>query len=231
MLSGIGLTMARALALNGARKVYLLGRRESILSTAAKEFPSVFVPVPCDVTSHASLQSAVDLVASDAGGYINLLIANSGVTGPTLPYGVPRPTTIAGIREVLFTEGVMAGMTSTLDVNVTGAFNTMIAFLPLLEAGNRRAIEFQRAPEGHGQSVVWGRPLKEGSDVPAVQSQVVFTSSISGFSRSPMSSPSYAASKAAITHLTKHSASSLARFGIRVNALAPGCKFSFLSKG
>ncbi|KAL2255254.1 hypothetical protein VTK26DRAFT_3751 [Humicola hyalothermophila] len=70
-----------------------------------------------------------------------------------------------------------------------------------------------------------------GDDVPSVQSQVVFTSSIAGFSRSAMSTPSYAASKAALTHLTKHSSSTLARFGIRVNALAPGLFPSELAKG
>ncbi|KAK6835031.1 Short-chain dehydrogenase/reductase sat3 [Apiospora arundinis] len=160
--------MARALAFNGAAKVYLLGRRLEPLEAAAKEHPSL-VPVRCDVTSKADLQAAVDFVKADApGGCVNLVVANSGTIGP------------ADAR-------------------------------------------FPR----------WmGKPLAGGSgDVPAVQSQVIFTTSVSAFSRHWSSSPPYLTSKVAIMQVAKHASTQLARFGIRVNAIAPGLYPSELSLG
>lgn len=202
--------MARALAANGARRVYLLGRRRDVLE-AAVETEKAFVAVQCDVTNKASLQGAVDKITTEVG-YINLLVANAGTIGPTEGW---RPDfTIAELRAQFFDQLTMAHMTVTMDINVTGAFYTMVAFLELLDAGNHKALG------GTG----FGGP-RPGEEAASVQSQVIFTSSISAFSRSPMSPPAYAASKAAILHLTKHASSNLARYGIRVNALAPGCKW------
>ncbi|KAL2163819.1 hypothetical protein VTH06DRAFT_5878 [Thermothelomyces fergusii] len=206
--TGIGLTMARALAVNGAKRVYLLGRRLDVLNTAALEHPGVFVPIQCDVTSHASLQSAVDRVASETG-YVNLLVANSGVGGHS--QGMDGSLPLSELRSRLFTPEVMEATTSTLQVNVTGAYFTMLAFLELLDAGNKRALEGD-----------FGGPAVGGSKLPTVSSQVVVTSSIAAFSRMSMSSPAYLASKAAILQLAKYASSNLAPYGIRVNALAPG---------
>jgi NAD(P)-dependent dehydrogenase (short-subunit alcohol dehydrogenase family) len=206
--------MARALAINGAKRVYILGRRLNVLATAAAKHPTVFVPIQCDVTSHASLQAAVDRIASETG-HINLLIANSGVGGPAGGWNSALP--VSEVRAKLFSQVSMDGMTSTLNVNVTGAFFTIVAFLELLDEGNKKALK-----GGFGQ------PIVEGSDVPAIQSQVIVTGSMAAFSRMAMSSPSYAASKAAITHLTKQASSSLAGYGIRANAFAPGRKYSVL---
>jgi NAD(P)-dependent dehydrogenase (short-subunit alcohol dehydrogenase family) len=209
--------MARALAINGASRVYLLGRRLDILTTAASSHPSIFVPIQCDVTSHASLQSAVDQITTQSG-YINLLIANSGVGGPPVHWDPSLP--LSQVRTNLFSaaaggQAVMDETTSTLNVNVTGAFFTMVAFLELLDQGNKIAVA------GKG----FGKPIQEGSDVPSVQSQIIVTSSIAAFSRMAMSSPAYAAGKAAILHLTKQASSNLAVYGIRANALAPGCEY------
>ncbi|KAH6649481.1 hypothetical protein F5144DRAFT_481198 [Chaetomium tenue] len=215
--TGIGLTMARALAINGAKRVYLLGRRLDVLSTAAAENPGIFHPIQCDVTAHASLQSAVDQITSETG-HVNLLVANSGVGGPAA--GWNPGLSVGEVRAKLFSQANMDGMTSTLNVNVTGAFFTIVAFLELLDEGNKRALQGG-----------FGRPIVEGSDVPAIQSQVIVTGSIAGFSRMAMSSPAYAASKAAIMHLTKQASSSLAGYGIRANALAPGLFPSELASG
>ncbi|KAK3897657.1 hypothetical protein C8A05DRAFT_19614 [Staphylotrichum tortipilum] len=207
--TGIGLTMARALATNGAKRVFLLGRRLDVLEETCKEHPSIFAPIKCDVTSHASLQAAVDQIAAETG-FINLLLANSGISGatsgwnPTLPLSEVRVKMFAG-------QAIMDDMTSTFNVNVTGAFFTIVAFLELLDAGNKKAVEGG-----------FGAPLTPGSDVPSIQSQVIVTSSISAYSRMAMSIPAYAASKAAILHLTKQASTSMARYGIRANALAPG---------
>ena len=168
------------------------------------------MPIQCDVTSVSSLQAAVDTVTSQTG-FINLLVANSGVPGPTAGYDPSKP--VSEIRKAIFTQETMDAMTQALHVNVSGAFYTMIAFLELLEAGNKNALKGG-----------FGKPDREGSDVQSVQSQVIVTSSVAAFSRSPASRPAYASSKAGIMHLTKQASSSLARYGIRANALAPGCE-------
>ncbi len=58
----------------------------------------------------------------------------------------------------------MDDMTSTLNVNVTGAFFTIVAFLELLDAGNKKAVEGG-----------FRAPPSPGSDVPSIQSQVIVT--------------------------------------------------------
>lgn len=212
--SGIGLMMARALAGAGAKRVYILGRRKDVLEKAAIEHDSLS-PLECDVTSKTSLQSVVDTIAKDFG-FVNLLIANSGVIGPENRYN-PQ-LSISELRKSLFEETDMDEFTKTFHVNVTGAYFTMVAFLELLDAGNKNALKGG-----------FGAPLKQGSDVQSIQSQIIVTSSISAYSRAPASTPAYSGSKAAIAHLAKHASSNLARYGIRVNALAPGCKLINLS--
>lgn len=204
--------MAKALMANGAKKVYILGRRMEVLDVAAKETLGL-IPVQCDVTSKASLQAAVDRITADTG-YINLLVANSGLGGTRNIWGAGK--SVADLRRAMFTEHSMEAFTETFRVNVTGAFFTMGAFLELLDAGNGTPL----LPEAHGGgAVVPGRTA-----VPAVQSQVVITSSISAFVRGGATPPAYGGSKAAILHLAKQASSQLAHVGIRVNALAPGCK-------
>lgn len=235
--TGIGLVMARALLGAGAKKVYILGRRRDVLDKAASEAAAdlkkassssssigVLVPIECDVTSKASLQSAVDAVTKDAG-YLNLLVANSGIGGPEARYG--KGKSVSELRRELFEQVEMEDFTRAFHVNVTGAYFTMLAFLELLDAGNKHAVSHANEAEGS----VFGVPNPDATSnpkVPAVQSQVVFTSSISAFSRSHVSGPAYSGSKSAIMHLTKHSSSNLAEHGIRVNALAPGCKSTSL---
>ncbi|KAL4939902.1 hypothetical protein BDV06DRAFT_230751 [Aspergillus oleicola] len=207
--SGIGLTMARVLPQNGARRVYILGRRLEVLVKAAAEHPSL-VALQCDVNSKDNLQSVVDRITTEVG-YVNLVIANAGDIGPPVRF---NPTaSLSELREALFTNFSMDEMNNTLHLNITAAFFTMTAFLELLDAGNKKAL--------HGGST-FGKPIKEGSDVPSSQSQVIFTTSISAFSRHWSSSPPYLTSKVAIMQVTKHASTQLARFGIRVNAIAPG---------
>ncbi|KAK1753694.1 short-chain dehydrogenase [Echria macrotheca] len=215
--TGIGLMMSRALAANGAAKVYILGRRMDVLEEAAKENPDILIPVQCDVTSKDSIQAAVDRVAKEVG-FVNLVIANSGVLGSKAHWN-PKAS-VSELRQTLFTEHSMDDMTYGMHVNTTAAFFTMAAFLELLDAGNKNALKGG-----------FGAPLKAGSDVPSIQSQVIFTSSVAAYSRHPFSSPSYAASKVAIMHLTKQAATALAGHGIRANALAPGLFPSVLASG
>ncbi|KAJ5161549.1 NAD(P)-binding protein [Penicillium capsulatum] len=203
---GVGLTMARALAFHGARRVYLLGQRLEILQSAAWEHPSM-VPVQCDVTSKSDLQAAVDRVSGEVG-YVNLVVANAGTSGP--PGHFAPDLSLADLRRTLFADFSMEGMTDTMNLNVTAAFFTMTAFLELLDAGNRQGLQ-----GGYGQ------PNPNIAPIPP-QSQVIFTTCVSAFSRNWSSSPSYLTSKAAVMQVTKYASAQLARYGIRVNAIAPG---------
>lgn len=205
---GIGLTMTRALAFNGAQKVYIIGRRLDKLEETAKEHENI-VPIQGDVTSKADLQTAVDKITQEVG-YVNLVIANSGSIGPAVRFN-PN-SSIKELRETLFTDFNPEEMTDTLNLNVTAAFFTMTAFIELLDAGNKKAL-----------SGGFGKPA-EGSSVPLIQSQVIFTTSVSAFSRHWSSSPPYLTSKVAIMQVAKHASTQLAPHGIRVNALAPGSK-------
>lgn len=203
--------MARALAFNGAKAVYIVGRRLDVLETAAQEHPSL-IPLQCDVTKKEDLQSVVDRIASDIG-YVNLVVANSGSIGPPVRFN--PAFSLEETHKTMFTDFSMEDMNDVLSLNVTGAFFTMTAFLPLLDAGNKNAVKGG-----------FGKPIKEGSDVPSIQSQVIFTTSISAFSRHEASSPPYLTSKVAIMQVAKYASTQFARFGIRVNAIAPGSKYN-----
>ncbi|KAL3456618.1 hypothetical protein BJX64DRAFT_293879 [Aspergillus heterothallicus] len=87
----------------------------------------------------------------------------------------------------------MDEMNEALHPNITAAFFAMTAFLELLDAGTRKA-----------NKGGYGRPISET------------------VSRHWSSPPPYLTSKAAIMQVTKHASTQLARFGIRVNAIAPG---------
>lgn len=200
--------MAEALAVNGAAKVFILGRRADVLQDAAARHPDVMVPVACDVTSKESLESAADVVAK-ATGHINLLIANSGVSGTGARYNASL--SLPELRASLLATP-MDAFTQTFHVNATGAWFTMVAFLELLDAGNKRALS--------GGAGAFGAPV--AGRAPGVQSQVVFTSSLASFSRGYWTGPDYGSSKAAVTHLMKQASTNLAPYGIRANALAPG---------
>lgn len=148
---------------------------------------------------------------------MNLVVANSGILGPYASFD--RSLSIPELRGGLFVGVDMAAFTETMHVNVTGAYYTILVFLELLDAGNKNAL--------NGGV---GKPLKEGSAFPRVQSQVIVTSSLGAYSREKASAPSYTASKTAIAQLAQHAATNLAPYQIRVNTLAPGCEpFSYAS--
>lgn len=210
--TGIGWMMAEALAVNGAAKVFLLGRREDVLTKSAAKYPDVMVPVTCDVSSKTSLEAAVAQVAKTTG-FINLLVANSGIGGSANRYNASL--SLSELRAQLMAPA-MEDFTKTFHVNVTGAWFTMVAFLELLDAGNKHAVS--------GQAGAFGAPVKEGGKAPSVQSQVVFTSSLASVSRGYWTQADYGGSKAAVTYLMKQASTNLAPYGIRSNAIAPGRK-------
>lgn len=195
--------MTKAFALNGAHKVYIIGRRKEKLDEAAKIAPEIIIPLVGDVTSKESLVSLSEHVKNDVG-YVNLLICNSGI----MPKSIPAKPTEASIAE--FAQAALQqtaeDWNDTFATNSTSVALSTFAFLELLDAGNKR------------------------NNCPGRKSQVLVTTSIAGYLRVPGSNMAYGASKAAATHLIKHLAGTLALYSIRVNGIAPGLFPSDLSE-
>lgn len=176
--SGLGLYAARALDANGAKAVYIVGRRESTLREAAKTAVNGTIkPIVGDVSDKASLTKIVEQIREEQG-YVNLLYANAGVSGPkdrsNLSDKGEKPT-VKEYQEALW-QPEMQEFTTALHINCTGVYYTAIAFLDLLDAGNKK----RNVPQ---------------------DSQVLVTSSIAGFSRQLASSYAYSTSKAAVNRM------------------------------
>ena len=192
--------IAKALEANGAAKVYIIGRRKEMLDAAAAQAQhGNIVPIVGDVSSKDSLKAVAAQIKADVG-YLNLLVPNSGVTGP------PGNIGTAGISLEEFVAQAYADpmeeFTKTYHVNTTGVYFTVLAFLELLDAGNKKG------------------------NMGDVQSQIITLSSIAGYNRLAMGGFAYCGSKAATTHLVKQFATYFSRWGIRSNALAPGCELA-----
>jgi NAD(P)-dependent dehydrogenase (short-subunit alcohol dehydrogenase family) len=202
--SGIGLVMARALEANGAT-VYIIGRRKDKLDEAAATAQhGNIIPLQGDVTSKTDLERIAAHIATETG-FVNLVIANSGIMGPNNRNLNPRADdgsslclpTIQETQKALWDFPVEA-VTDTYCVNVAGVLYTAIAFLDLLDKGNQR-----------GNVQQW--------------SQVMVTSSIGGFHRGwTQAGLAYTTSKAAVSHMVKSLASYLIQHRIRVNGIVPG---------
>jgi len=66
--------MAKALAANGAKAVYILGRREASLQSAASQSPhGNIIPIVTDVSSQESLEAAAAKIRKEHG-YVNAVI-------------------------------------------------------------------------------------------------------------------------------------------------------------
>jgi len=196
---GLGLMMAKALEENGAT-VYIVGRRLEVLEKAANEHNrhGKLIPLQGDVTSKESLQQLASTIKAQTG-YINLLVNNGGVFGPNT-MDRPKNQTVKEFVDYFWNQSSVEDFTNIFKVNVTGVLYTTLAFLELLDAGN-----------------------KEGRGLDGVSSQVITTSSIGGLRRDKnVSSFAYQSSKAGVTHMCKILASILPEYGIRSNIIAPG---------
>ncbi|KAH6704848.1 short chain dehydrogenase/reductase family [Verticillium dahliae] len=201
--TGIGLLITKALVANGAT-VYILGRRGDVLRQAAQSIGVEAVkPVICDVTSKASLTSAVNVISADTG-YINLLICNAGISGPQthLPSS-EHQISVEDFSRVNMDVSI-EDYTRTFRANVVATWYTTMAFLRLLDAGNRKGNVRQK-------------------------SQVVAITSIAAFNKVNTAGFAYSQSKAACTHLMKNLAVALPRWEIRANMICPGRQYFELS--
>lgn len=207
--SGLGLYAARALDANGAKAVYIVGRREETLKQAASTAVNgTIIPIVGDVSDKNSLKKVAEQIRQ-VHGYINFLFANAGIGGPKHASALPRDKklTIQDFQDVVFAPE-MDEFTKTLHLNTTAVFYTAAAFLDLLDAGNKKG------------------------NVPQ-DSQIVVTSSVAGLSRHLASSFAYSASKAAVNHVVKMLSTFLGQndFKIRANVVAPGLYPSEMTQG
>src|SRR5205807_1177336 len=128
---------------------------KEVLEKAAQSVStSNIIPLVGDVTSKEALTALVSTIASQTG-YINLLIANSGTLGPQSSIPVPSISSLSDFQkawgEIDFKE-----YAHTFELNTVGVWYTIVAFLGLLDEGNKKGNVEQK-------------------------SQVIATSSIGGF--------------------------------------------------
>ncbi|OJD30532.1 nad-binding protein [Diplodia corticola] len=235
--SGIGLAMASAIAQTGAKRIYLLGRRADVLSTAAATLNAkvssstdnpIVIALPTDVTSRASVAAAAARIERDVG-HLDVLINNAGKTGPPNKAAL-EAASVAELQDVLLTgfadgnDGGDGEWLDTLRVNTASVALVSAAFLHLLDAGNaRRGWEAGRVEGGRTRGrgkVEAGGGEVDGGDLRL--SQIVTVASIAGFNRQVTAGVAYSASKAAAVHVGKMLATLLAPWGVRSNVIAPG---------
>ncbi|XMA17285.1 hypothetical protein WAI453_010076 [Rhynchosporium graminicola] len=167
--SGIGLMMARALALNGAYRIYIIGRRKDVLEKAAQSVGTKnIIPLVGDVTSKETLACLVATIKSEVG-YVNVLIANSGILGPQKSIPITAESSIADFQKA-FGEASFEEYAATFELNTVAVWFTVVAFLGLLDEGNKKGNVEQK-------------------------SQVIATSSIGGFNRAVPGGFAYGQSK------------------------------------
>jgi NAD(P)-dependent dehydrogenase (short-subunit alcohol dehydrogenase family) len=171
--SGIGLTLARALARAGA-DVAPTGRREMLVQSAAGEIRALgrrSLAVTTDVSNAFSIQTLLEKVVAEFSK-VDILVNCAGRTAR-------KPTADLPEEE----------WNAILDTNLNGTFRACQVF-------GRHMIE-----RGYGR--------------------IINIASLSSFV-SLYEVAAYSASKSAVASLTKSLAVEWARFGVCVNAIAPG---------
>ncbi|KAL7961861.1 hypothetical protein V8C34DRAFT_311721 [Trichoderma compactum] len=124
--SGLGRVTAHALAINGAKAVYVLGRREDSLT--------------------ATRDTSADRVRGELG-YCDVVFTNSGVITADSSDIIKNANNLdlEAIQEGLW-EHSMEEFTQSFHVHVTAVFYTALAFLDLLlDEGNKKAAVPQKS--------------------------------------------------------------------------------------
>ncbi|KAF2088687.1 NAD(P)-binding protein [Saccharata proteae CBS 121410] len=226
--SGIGLAMTAALYKTGASKVYILGRRLEVLASAASSLnpdpdQTTIVPVQCDITSPGSLSSAVALM-SQKSGYVDVLINNAGMSGPSHKPAL-QARTIEELQAALSNGHADGSFELTFRTNTQSVAAVSTAFLPLLDAANARRgwqpglipLSGNRSRDTSTLSFLGFDPANDRR-----QSQIITTASVAAFNKQLTSGLAYSGSKAAAAHIGKMLAMLLRPWGIRSNVVAPG---------
>ncbi|KAF7561315.1 hypothetical protein G7046_g2834 [Stylonectria norvegica] len=202
--TGIGLMMVKALEQNGA-KVYVVGIDKDAVDRVAKDESKHgnIISLHGDVTSKQDLERIVAQITKETG-YINLLVANAGIPGPT-PISITPTSTLEEIQKDLWDSDEQQ-FDRIFQVHLRGVYLSFAAFLPLLSAGNEKKNVSQ-------------------------SSQMIITGSIGAFGRVPLAHFAYSASKAGVTHMAKQFATAFTKYNIRFNVIAPGLYPSEMTKG
>ncbi|KLU91234.1 hypothetical protein MAPG_09756 [Magnaporthiopsis poae ATCC 64411] len=155
-------------------------------------------------TSKSQLAAAAARIAHEIG-HVNLVVANAGGTGPDLAGFLPvSPTdekpSPAELQRHIFEHWGEDQFGRVLEVNAQAPFFTAVAFLDLLDRGNK------------------------AGNFPGVSSQVVVTASVGSYVRAVLGKGQipYNASKAAVNHIFKMLGNLFLGYGIRANILNPG---------
>ncbi|KAF9782573.1 hypothetical protein IL306_010773, partial [Fusarium sp. DS 682] len=132
------------------------------------------IPLQGDVTSKADLEHIVRTIA-DADGFVNAVVTSVGIVGDTSVSSIAASQSVARFRAAHWAIDPQS-FENIFRVNLISTYYTIIAFLELLDEGNKRGITPQL-------------------------SQVIAISSIGGFSRTSSTGFGYSTSKAALHHL------------------------------
>ena len=162
---------------------------------STKSLGRIIEPLPADITSQNDIKDVAGIVRENSG-YINLLVANAGITGPGLDKMKPRATLEDFVEHGWKTP--LSEFTAVYELNCTSVYYTILGFLSLLDQGNQK------------------------SDYP--KSQVITTASTASFLRNPRAGFAYCSSKAAVISMTKCFSTFCVPWGIRFNAIAAGCQ-------
>jgi NAD(P)-dependent dehydrogenase (short-subunit alcohol dehydrogenase family) len=147
---------------------------------------------PCDVTKKDDLENLYQEL-SKREKYINLLIAAAGISGEKAE---PDTGNATDLKSKLWNNESFEGWGDTYNTDVTSVYFSVVALLPLLQAGT----------EAHGH----------------LSASVIVISSMSGIMRHAQGHFSYNAAKGATVHLTKLMSAEFQKARIRVNSIAPG---------
>ncbi|TPX32113.1 hypothetical protein SmJEL517_g04689 [Synchytrium microbalum] len=196
--TGIGKMLAAGLVANGA-KVYIASRKQQVVDETAAELNKYYakqggvcLPLTANLNSKAGCDELANKI-KQRETKLDALFNNSGIT-----WGAPM---------LDFPE--KEGWDQLYAVNVKGPFFLTTALLPLLE----------KASNGNYEPATVVNVSSIGG---IIASSAEGRDDDSGIAKAGSGTPSYASSKAAVNHLTRTLATSLASRYVRVNCIAPG---------
>ncbi|MEP6763466.1 MAG: SDR family oxidoreductase [Gemmatimonadaceae bacterium] len=111
---GIGHAISEQLVASGTR-VFMLARSQYELTDVTGQLGSLAVPLVCDVSDAAAVNSAVERIASETNGAPDIVVNNAGLFPLSSMHTMPVVT-----------------FEQTLEVNVVAPFRFVHAFLPTM---------------------------------------------------------------------------------------------------